>query len=155
LVTASTGVSDAQGEWWQSRYQAGLVDEGKYLGQVVLYVHLNPVKAGVEGKLADNPFCGHREIVWRTAGPLTDVDDALLIFGQSARSGRRAYSSAVRAGIAAIGREPSKESSDLRFLDWGNDRELEPMPGQADCSSLAWSASAHSGCQRPSYIALM
>ena len=32
------------GSLWQSRYQAKLVDEQRYLSRVVLYVHLNPVR---------------------------------------------------------------------------------------------------------------
>ena len=35
------------GPVWQSRYQARLVDDQRYFDQLVVYVHLNPVRAGL------------------------------------------------------------------------------------------------------------
>ena len=53
------------GSLWQSRYQAKLVDEQRYLAQVVVYVHLNPVRAGCEsagdGSAEVKPF---RSLSW-------------------------------------------------------------------------------------------
>ena len=40
------------GGLWQSRYQARLVDEERYLGELVLYIHSNPVRAGLVADLA-------------------------------------------------------------------------------------------------------
>ena len=68
------------GSLWQSRYQAKLVDEARYLSQLVLYIHLNPVRAGAVEKPFDYGFGGHREIAKRVKAPLVDVDDALLSF---------------------------------------------------------------------------
>jgi putative transposase len=130
---------------WQSRYQARLVDEGGYLGQVVVYVHLNPVKAGVERDLADDPFCGHREIVRRIASPLTDVDDALLIFGDSSRAARRAYGSSIRAGIEAIRRQQVEETLDPHSVSPWGDRMLEPSPGQEYVDELGRSSGRERG----------
>ena len=120
---------------WQSRYQAKLVDEGIYLAQVILYVHLNPVRAGVVENLADDVFCGHREIVQRKRNPLIGVDDTLLCFGTSSRSARRAYSSSMKAGIEAIRKEPVTVLPDFRSLEW-NDRELKAKPGQEHIDEL-------------------
>ena len=53
------------GSLWQSRYQAKLVDEQQYLWRVVVYVHLNPVRAGAVTDPVDHVFSGHREIVRR------------------------------------------------------------------------------------------
>ena len=78
--------------------------------------------------LADNVFCGHREIVRRIRKPLIDVDDALLCFGTSSRSARRVYSSSIKAGIEAIRKRPAGESPGFRSLEW-SDRKLEAKPG--------------------------
>jgi len=136
--------SRRSGGVWQSRYQAKLVDEERYLGQVILYVHLNPVRAGVEGNLADSRFCGHREIVRRIAKPLTDVDDALLCFGASTRSARRAYSSAVKAGKKAIKGEAEAGLVGFRSLRW-SDRELAPKRGQKYVDELGRSTGRERG----------
>ena len=86
------------GSLWQSRYQAKLIDEQQYLSQVVLYVHLNPVRAGLTEDPVDYVFSGHREIVNASRDPLVDMDDALLSFGETRRQARRAYFAGIRAG---------------------------------------------------------
>ena len=120
---------------WQSRYQAKFVDEGGYLAKVILYVHLNPIQAGAVENPADDVFSGHREIVRRIRTPLIDVDDALLCFGTSSRSARRAYSSSIRTGIETIREGPVSESPDFRSLEW-SDRKLEGKPGQEHIDEL-------------------
>jgi putative transposase len=120
---------------WQSRYQAKLVDEGSYLAQVVLYVHLNPVRAGTVENLADDVFCGHREIVRRNRKRLIDIDDTLLCFGTSSRSARRAYGASIKAGIESIRKEPDSKPLDFRSLEW-NERELKAKPGQEQIDEL-------------------
>jgi len=117
------------GSLWQSRYQAKLVDEQRYLSQLVLYVHLNPVRAGAVEDPAQHPFSGHREIVRKVRGPLVDVDDALLSFGETTRSAKRAYLSAMRAGCEDAGGPAGAVVDGLRSLVW-RDRELEAKPGQ-------------------------
>ena len=118
------------GSLWQSRYQAKLVDEQQYLSQLVLYVHLNPVRAGAVEDPAQHVFSGHREIVTKVKGPLVDVDDALLSFGGTTRSARRAYLSAMGAGCEDAGGTAAGAVVDsFRSLVW-RDRELEAKPGQ-------------------------
>jgi len=51
------------GRLWQSRYRARVVDTNEYFRQVVAYVHLNPVSAGIADDPGDYVFCGHREII--------------------------------------------------------------------------------------------
>ena len=41
------------GPLWQSRYQTRLVDSQRYLDQLVFYIHLNPVRAGLVEDPAD------------------------------------------------------------------------------------------------------
>jgi REP element-mobilizing transposase RayT len=51
------------GRLWQSRYRARVVDTNEYFRQVVAYVHLNPVSAGIVDDPSDYVFSGHREII--------------------------------------------------------------------------------------------
>jgi hypothetical protein len=94
---------------------------------LVLYVHLNPVRAGAVRKLEEHVLCGHREIVKRTGRPLIDIDDALLAFGSTARAARRNYLSGIRVGCEEAENEPPKAE---RGLFTGQDRDLEPKEGQ-------------------------
>lgn len=84
------------GGLWQSRYKAKYVDDGSYLGRLVVYVHLNPVTAGVVDDPAEYVFGGHREIKRRLRSALVDVDETLLCFGTTKKEARRSYLSAMR-----------------------------------------------------------
>jgi len=91
------------GSLWQGRYKAKYVEDQRYLDQLILYVHLNPVKAGLVEDLTEYPFGGHREVRKQLRTPLVDVDEMLLCFGSSRKPARRAYLSAIRAGIEGDG----------------------------------------------------
>jgi len=87
------------GPLWQSRYQARLIEDQDYFDEVIVYIHLNPVRAGLVDDPADHVFCGHREIMGKVKKPLVDVDHALIGFGDTLRKGRRHYVIRVRAGL--------------------------------------------------------
>lgn len=89
------------GGLWQSRYQARLIDEQRYLSQVVLYIHLNPVRAGAVDDAGLYPYSGHWEITHRMPRPLVDVDDTLLCFDERRAVARRAYLAGIQAGEEA------------------------------------------------------
>ena len=113
------------GALWQSRYQAKPIIEQSYLDRVILYIHLNPVLAGLVSNPADHVFSGHREIVKQISKPLIDIDETLLCFGQTERSARRAYLAAIRHGCREAGRVPEKEAATDRI--WlHRDRGLDP-----------------------------
>ena len=106
------------GSLWQSRYKAKYIGDESYLSRLVLYVHLNPVAAGVTEDPADYVFCGHREVKRRLRSALVDADETLLCFGSAGKEARRSYLSAIRAGRGAeedggrVGWHPFKVGSD-------------------------------------------
>jgi putative transposase len=87
------------GPLWQSRYQAKLVEDQRYFEQLMVYIHLNPVRAGLVGDPGDYVFSGHRELLGKVSSPLVDMDEALVCFGESIRSARRQYQSRIRAAL--------------------------------------------------------
>lgn len=110
------------GSLWQSRYKAKYVEDEAYLGRLVVYVHLNPVSAGVVDKPEKYVFGGHREIQRRTRSALVDIEDTLLCFGTTRNEARRSYLSAIRAGVSE-----DEERSSLRWHPFtaSRDEELE------------------------------
>ncbi|MCG6962379.1 MAG: transposase [Acidobacteria bacterium] len=94
------------GPMWQSRYQAKVVEDEGYLWQLILYVHLNPVRAGVVQDPIEYPYSGQREIVNGRFEGLVSRDQALLCFGTTRRGALRRYKSAVRAAVEEIGDVP-------------------------------------------------
>lgn len=93
------------GPLWQGRFKAKDVTDERYLKQLVAYVHLNPVKAGLAETVDEYCWSGHKEIIDRKADPIVSVDDVLLMYGESRRAALRSY----RASISAVDR-----------ADWGS-----------------------------------
>jgi len=87
------------GPLWQSRYQARVIDDQGYFDQVIVYVHLNAVRAGLTDDPSEYVFCGHRELMGKVKHPLVDVDHALIGFGDTLRKARRQYLARVRAAM--------------------------------------------------------
>ncbi len=84
------------GPFWQSRYKAIVVEDERYLEQLIAYIHLNPVKAKAAGEPADARWSGHRELLGRVKDPLADVDEALALFGSRRAAARLAYARMLR-----------------------------------------------------------
>ncbi len=84
------------GPLWQGRYRAKLVHDQRYLDLLLAYIHLNPVTAGLVNDPADYRWSGHREILGRVREPITDVDDVLMLFGETRRAARSAYVRAIK-----------------------------------------------------------
>ena len=87
------------GSLWQGRYKAKHVEDQRYLDRLVLYVHLNPVKAGLVNDPVEYPFAGHREVKRRNRDPLVDIDEMLRCFGETKKAARRSYLRAIRFGV--------------------------------------------------------
>ena len=78
---ATTGGGGISGRLWQSRYRARVIDIDSYFRQVVAYVHLNPVAAGVVDDPARYPFSGHRELLGLCRPHVVDRTAVLQAFG--------------------------------------------------------------------------
>jgi REP element-mobilizing transposase RayT len=114
------------GPLWQSRFKAKLVEQPRYLDQLVVYIHLNPVTAGVVDDPSGYALSGHRELLRSTPGALIDAEQTLSLFGGSIRTARRRY---VRALEGARTVEWRTELPG-RLPWWGRepDRPLDPPP---------------------------
>ena len=84
------------GPFWQGRYRSKHVDDDAYLRQLIAYVHLNPVTAGIVKDASKYRWCGHREVLGKAVGRrLVDVDETLLAFHPKRRSALAGYRSAM------------------------------------------------------------
>jgi len=117
---------------WQSRYHARLVDDQRYFDQLLIYIHLNPVRAGVVKDPRDHVFCGHRELMARVSTPLIDVDEALLGFGSTIKGARRNYLKQLNAALTAEERAEISE----RMPWWTKDRDVESSPGRSHVDEI-------------------
>jgi putative transposase len=92
------------GYLFQNRFKSLLVDEERYLLELVRYIHLNPLRAHLVSTLEDLagfPWTGHAALLGRTKRPWQAVTAVLQLFGSGARAARAAYRQFVADGIAA------------------------------------------------------
>ncbi len=91
------------GRLFQNRYKSIVCEEEPYFLELVRYIHLNPVRAGLVDDmeaLAGYPWSGHAVLMGRVPMPEQDVDEVLLRFGRRAGEARRRYEEFVAAGIS-------------------------------------------------------
>ena len=96
------------GHLFQNRYKSIVVDEDQYFLELVRYIHLNPVRAGMVigmAALERYRFTGHSVIMGKQGYPVQQVDDVLALFSDKRSSALREYSAFVEAGIHQGARE--------------------------------------------------
>jgi len=98
------------GPLWQSRYKAKLISDQRYLDQLMVYIHLNPVAAGLVDDPAEYPWSGHTELLGKRGKPIVEVDEVLRLFGRSRRAARSAYVRQLKGMVNDewIGEEPGR-----------------------------------------------
>lgn len=84
------------GHLWQGRYKAKQVDREDYLGRLIAYAHLNPVKAGIVDRPRKYRWSGHRDVLGMRKRPIVSIDNVLAVFGESRRASLAAYRSTLR-----------------------------------------------------------
>ncbi len=83
---------DRVGHLFQGRYKAILVDARAYLMELIRYIHLNPVRAGMVKDIADYDESSHGAYLEpERAARWLCVDPALKFFGPSESSARARY----------------------------------------------------------------
>lgn len=89
------------GQLFQNRYKSFLCQEDAYLLELVRYIHLNPLRAGVvkDLKTLNNyAWCGHRVLMGKVSCNWQDRDYVLRLFGKREGPARRAYTAFIAKG---------------------------------------------------------
>jgi putative transposase len=96
------------GHLFQNRYKSILCQEDPYLLELVRYIHLNPVRAGIVSTVAELDrfaYSGHSAVMGRCGNNWQDTEGVLRLFANRAAIARRRYRSFVEEGIALGKRE--------------------------------------------------
>ena len=86
------------GHLFQGRYQAILVDADRYLLELVRYIHLNPVRAGLVKRPRDYAWSSHRAYLGLETLPWLEIDWVLSRFAKRLKTCRKRYEAFVREG---------------------------------------------------------
>lgn len=100
----------------QGRYKSVLVEEESYLLELVRYLHLNPLRAGVVKDLAAldrYPWSGHSALMRRVARPWQATGEVLEQFGPTPQRARARLREFMAAGVSQ-GRRPELQGGGLR-----------------------------------------
>jgi putative transposase len=128
------------GQLFQNRYKSILCQEDSYLLELVRYIHLNPLRAGLvdELKFLDKyPYSGHGVLMGEVEQEWQDADYILKRFGGKVSSARQRYREFVEKGISK-GRRPDLVGGGL----------LRSVGGWAVVKSMHRSASRMKGDER-------
>jgi len=96
------------GHLFQNRYKSIVCQEEVYFQELVRYIHLNPLRAGVVQdlkQLEEFEWCGHGVLMGRKECLWQDAEYVLSWFGGSLRKARKIYRVFVSEGIK-LGRRP-------------------------------------------------
>jgi REP element-mobilizing transposase RayT len=91
------------GHLFQGRFQSVLIEDDDHLRTVLLYVHLNPVRAGIvpgEYELRGYRWTGHGALMGRVPHEFIDVERVLSWFGPTRDEARRSLGNAMRRDAA-------------------------------------------------------
>jgi REP-associated tyrosine transposase len=90
------------GHLFQNRYKSIVCEEEPYLLELVRYIHLNPLRAGIVGSLDEldcYPWSGHAVLLGGRELPGQATDEVLSRFGRRPREARRHYRTFILDGI--------------------------------------------------------
>jgi REP-associated tyrosine transposase len=96
------------GHLFQNRYKSIICQNDRYLLELVRYIHLNPLRAGLVSslkELAEFPNCGHRQLLGLGVQGLVAADEVLPFFAKTKSTARKRYAAFVADGVE-LGKQP-------------------------------------------------
>lgn len=121
---------ERSGHLFQGRYQAVLIDGDAYLLELVRYLHLNPVRAGMVSSPGDYPWSGHKAYCGQETIPWLSTDPTLEMLSAKRSTAIRAYAAFVNDGIGTGRRGDfhGEKVDDSRLL--GNEAFVRSLVGE-------------------------
>jgi REP element-mobilizing transposase RayT len=118
------------GQLFQNRYKSFLCQEDAYLKELVRYIHLNPLRAGIVSdmnELDKHRWCGHSVLMGKTDQAWQNVDYVYGIFSDQKGLARRRYRAFVKKGVNE-GKRPDLTGGGLlrSYGGWAELKKLRP-----------------------------
>lgn len=110
------------GYLFQGRYKSILCQEESYLLELIRYIHLNPLRAGIvkELRTLDNyKWSGHGVIIGKKEAPWQTIGAVLELFGKNKREAIKRYEDFILEGNESGKRESERfrKTKESGFLD--------------------------------------
>ena len=107
------------GPLFQNRYKSILCQEDLYLKELVRYIHLNPLRAGLVSDMKTlnvYRWCGHSAIMGKVSRDWQDTEYILRYFDDRKATARRRYHRFVQEGVSQGKRSDLTEGGLIRSL---------------------------------------
>jgi len=104
------------GHLFQGRYKGILCQTDRYLGELVRYIHLNPVRAKLVTRAEDFQYSGHRAYLGLHKSGLVDVEPVLRHFGANKKRAIEVYSQFVNAALGEKSQRGYYRAAEGRML---------------------------------------
>lgn len=104
------------GHLFQNRYKSIVCEEEPYLLELIRYIHLNPLRAGLVVNLDEldhYPWCGHAVILGQKTLAGQAVGEVLALFDKKTKAARHSYRQFLCDGFA-LGKQPDLVGGGLR-----------------------------------------
>ena len=88
------------GTLWEGRYRSTLIEAERHLLACMVYLDLNPVRAGMLASAADYPWSSHAHLAGLRHDPLLTPHPLYWQLGNTPFAREQAYVDLVRAGLA-------------------------------------------------------
>lgn len=122
---AFNSLHERTGHLFQNRYKSIVCDEQSYLLELVRYIHLNPLRAGLVKtleELEDFPYTGHGILLGKRKATWQATEEVLGHFSNQTSVARKKYLEFIEAGVGQGRRED--------LIGGGLGRSLGGAPGQ-------------------------
>ena len=103
------------GTLWEGRYKSTLIQSERYLLACMVYIDLNPVRAGMVAQPADYPWSSYRHYVGTQAQRLVTPHPLYWELGNTPFAREAAYAELVQAGVPA---EQQRALTDATLSGW-------------------------------------
>jgi len=89
------------GTLWEGRYRCTLIESDRYLLACMVYIDLNPVRAGMVAQAREHPWSSHRHYIGQSTDKLITPHPLVWALGNTPFAREAAYADLVHAGVAA------------------------------------------------------
>ncbi len=104
------------GHLFQGRYKSILCQSDQYLGELVRYIHLNPVRARMVRRPEQYEYSGHRAYAGQDNSGLVDAEPVLRHFGATKKRAIEVYIQFVEACLAQESQAQFYRATEGRLL---------------------------------------
>lgn len=121
------------GHLFQNRYKSIICEEEAYLLQLVRYIHLNPLRAGIVKnmeELASYPWTGHAVLMGKRTMAGQQIDEILLHFDDQTHISRHRYLDFITEGLAP------ETHNNTEHAETEESKQKQPTDWKSFCKSI-------------------